>query len=160
MKTLKDSIKENVLSDIETSIRRGDIQVIHFEISNFINKYYRCTKGYTISNKPNINGKYEVDTIGNAVVKNRRLTSLTNDMFVWNNVAGWFDCRDCEKLTSLEGAPNEVGAYFSCVNCEKLTSLEGAPNVVGTRFECKNCKVKFTEDDVKAVCKVYGEIEC
>ena len=66
-----------------------------------------------------------------------------------------FDCSS-NKLTSLEGAPREVGESFHCNN-NKLNSLKGAPREVGGGFFCKNNTTKFTEDDVRKVCKVkYG----
>jgi len=40
----------------------------------------------------------------------------------------------------------------------QLTSLVGAPEKVGGSFYCGNNAVKFTEEDVKAVCDVKGKI--
>jgi len=49
--------------------------------------------------------------------------------------------------------PKKVGGDFYC-NMNKLTSLIGAPEYVNHSFYCgKNIK-KFTEKDVRAVCKV------
>jgi hypothetical protein len=50
-----------------------------------------------------------------------------------------------------------VKGYFSCSN-NQLTSLEGSPKEVGGDFFCKNNKIKFTEEDVRKVCKVKGRI--
>ncbi len=46
-----------------------------------------------------------------------------------------FDCRGCNSLTSLEGAPRYVARRFSCCGCKSLKSLEGGPIEVG-RFDC------------------------
>jgi hypothetical protein len=73
-------------------------------------------------------------------------------------VSGSFNCYSCTSLTSLEGAPEKVGREFSCIGCTSLTSLEGAPEKVNGGFYCSGCKVKFTEEDVKKVCKVRGII--
>lgn len=67
-----------------------------------------------------------------------------------------FDCSS-NKLTSLEGAPREVGESFHCNN-NKLNSLKGAPKEIGGGFFCKNNTTKFTEDDVRKVCKVEKKI--
>ena len=161
MKTLVERINEalnsSLLSDVEDTLKSGDIKVNHMEISKFIDKYYRTPKGYVISNEPNEDGKYVVDATSNAVVKNKRLTSLTNGMFVWGNVNGWFDCRDCDKLTSLDGCPEYVEEYFSCANTG-ITSLDDCPKNVNI-FICNGCKKDFTEKDVTSRCKVRsGEI--
>ena len=68
-----------------------------------------------------------------------------------------FNCSN-NKLISLEGAPKIVESF----NCSgnQLTSLEGAPEKVGGYFECRFCKIKFTEDDIKKISNVKGEIEC
>lgn len=153
MKSLKSFINESILSNVEDTLKAGDIKVIHLEISKYIDKYYRTPKGYTISNEPNDDGKYVVDAVSNAVVKNKKLDSITNGLFVWGTVNGWFDCRDCSKLTSLEGCPEYVGAYFSCANTG-IDSLDGCPKIVTNNFNCMGCKKQFTEKDVTSRCEV------
>ena len=71
-------------------------------------------------------------------------------------VGGHFDC-SVNKLTSLEGSPKNVLGYFIC-SYNKLTSLEGAPKTVGRYFYCGNNPVKFTREQVRAVCDVKGKI--
>ena len=110
------------------------------------------------------------------------ITSLTNGLFQWGKVSGCFSCANCVSLKSLdgapkdvgisfychgcssletlEGAPKKVGEYFNCENCKSLTSLKGAPKEVGWEFCCAECGTKFTEKDVKKVCKVRGRINC
>jgi transcription elongation factor Elf1 len=63
-------------------------------------------------------------------------------------------------LKSLEGAPKEVSGYFNCDSCKSLKSLEGAPEKVERWFSCRYCGTKFSEDDVKNVSKVSGDINC
>ena len=60
-------------------------------------------------------------------------------------------------LTSLVGAPKEVGESFYCTH-NKLTSLIGTPKEVRGDFYCSHNKVRFTENDVRRVCEVKGEI--
>ena len=71
-------------------------------------------------------------------------------------IGGNFDCR-YNKLTSLVGAPTSVGGSFYCNN-NKLDSLVGAPTSVGGSFYCRDNAVKFTEEQVRAVCDVKGNI--
>ena len=63
------------------------------------------------------------------------------------------------KLTKL---PNNlknvsVGESFICIS-NNLTSLAGAPSSVGGNFNCRNNAIKFTIEQVQAVCDVTGTI--
>ena len=71
-------------------------------------------------------------------------------------VSGSFFC-DGNKLTSLEGSPKMVGGNFFC-DGNNLTSLKYAPQTVGGDFICTNNKKRFTEEEVKKVCRVSGKI--
>ena len=73
-------------------------------------------------------------------------------------VGGDFSCGGCTSLESLKGAPKEVGEDFFCDNCASLKSLKHAPEKVGDDFYCSDCGKKFTEEDVRSVCNVGGEI--
>ncbi len=81
------------------------------------------------------------------------LTSLVDGPVT---VGGSFFCNN-NSLTSLAGAPSSVGLEFMCNN-NKLTSLAGAPSSVGGYFYCYVNSVKFTEEQVRAVCDVKGKI--
>ena len=72
------------------------------------------------------------------------------------NVNGDFGCGH-NKLTSLEGSPKSVGGSFYC-GFNNLTSLTGAPKFVGGVFSCGFNEIKFTEQQVRAVCNVKGDI--
>ncbi len=61
------------------------------------------------------------------------------------------------KLTSLKGSPRVVTESFYCYK-NNLNSLEGCPYEVGGDFCCTHNAVEFTEEDVRAVCNVKGEI--
>lgn len=82
-----------------------------------------------------------------------KLTSLEGAP---SSVGGNFDCSN-NKLPSLEYAPKSVRGVFHCGN-NKLTSLDYAPKSVGGDFYCMSNTVKFTKQDVKAVCDVKGRI--
>ena len=71
-------------------------------------------------------------------------------------IGGSFDC-GYNRLDSLVGAPTSVGLDFYC-SYNKLKSLVGAPTSVGLDFDCNNNVVKFTEEQVRAVCDVKGKI--
>ena len=71
-------------------------------------------------------------------------------------VNGWFDC-SLNSLTSLENCPKIVNGNFYC-SWNKLTTLKGAPQKVDRHFICHSNDVKFTEEQVRAVCEVKGHI--
>ena len=93
--------------------------------------------------------------VGSFFCTENNLTSLQGAP---TSVGGSFYCSN-NNLTSLQGAPTSVGVFFICSN-NNLTSLQGAPTSVGRNFYCKNQKngKKFTEQDVKGVCKVKGNV--
>ena len=71
-------------------------------------------------------------------------------------VGGNFFCFN-NNLTSLINAPSSVGDDFDC-SYNDLTSLAGAPKTVGGFFDCTDNPVKFTEEQVRAVCDVKGKV--
>jgi len=71
-------------------------------------------------------------------------------------VGGSFLCHR-NNLESLIGAPREVGGSFLC-HRNNLESLIGAPEKVGEDFYCGNNSKEFTEDEVRAVCRVKGKV--
>ena len=130
MKSLKEYInKASILGDIEDTLEYGDVAALHLEIKKFISENYEKCE-VTISDKPNKDGKFEVSCQRSVSVKRsvrKTIESLTNDLFIWKFVKNEFDCRDCESLKSLEGAPEIVGRAFYCGYCKKLKSLNGFP---------------------------------
>ena len=82
-----------------------------------------------------------------------KLTTLENSP---KTVGGSFYCGN-NQLISLKGAPTYVGGEFGCGN-NKLTSLTGAPTYVGGSFNCRHNLVKFTEEQVRAVCDVKKKV--
>ena len=171
------SLKESLLDD--DLVGKTD-KIIKDEIKSFLKENYDGL--IKISKKPNAVGKYEVSSTKSIRVKNYNITSLTNGMFIWSTVDGYFDCNYCRSLKSLEGAPKEVGKGFRCSNCNSLKSLEGAPEKVGwgfychscnslkslegapkevgRNFHCYDCAGKFTKEDVKKISNVKKDIIC
>ena len=127
MKSLMESLLDDGL------VEKTD-KMIKDEIKAFLNENYNGS--IKISQKPNADGKYEVSSTTDIEVKNTNITSLTNGMFIWIIVDGYFDCSYCKSLNSLDGAPIEVRKDF----------------------DCRCCKIQFTEDDVKKTSYVKGEI--
>jgi len=89
----------------------------------------------------------------NFYCSSNNLTSLEG---VPKEIGGSFYC-GINNLTTLKGSPEKVDGGFWC-NHNHLTSLEGAPKEVSGVFGCNNNSTKFTEEDVKKVCKVGGGI--
>ena len=84
-------------------------------------------------------------------LNDKRLKELPYKFGYVNNV---FSLSGCQNLTSLKNCPNKVGGYFSCSFCFQLDSLKGCPKEVGGYFNCGKCKRKFTEEEIKSLCKV------
>lgn len=84
---------------------------------------------------------------------NNQLVSLKG---CTKKINGFFFCYN-NKLTNLLGGPDYVDGNFDCSGND-LESLDGAPKKVIGYFNCRNNKVKFTEDDVRKVCDVKGNI--
>ena len=178
MINLKNYIIESIL-DIEDNIDNID-ESIKDQIKQFLKENFKGASSCKISRKPNKDGKYEVSSSKNIKVKNYKITSLTNGLFIWTTVDSDFNCENCKSLTSIEGAPKEVGGDFYCGGCKSLISLEGAPEKVGGGFYCNYCDsltsiegapekvggdfncsdndMKFTKNDIKKVSNVKGKI--
>ena len=129
MKPLRESLLDDDL------IGKTD-NMIKDEIKAFLKANYKGS--IKISRKPNADGKYEVSSSTNIEVKNKKIISLTNGMFIWETVGGYFRVASCNSLKSLKGAPKEVGGDFSCYGCAS----------------------KFTIKDVKKISNVKNNILC
>ena len=102
-----------------------------------------------------INSKGEIDVNGGVDLNKSNFKELP---YKFGRVTGYFEIEMCENLLSLKNCPEEVGGYFSCYHCSKLDSLEGCPKEVNHSFYCYDCKQKFTEEEVKSLCKVKKDI--
>ena len=105
-----------------------------------------------------INDDLTVDCSGGVTIKNCNIESLTNGLFRWGKIGGGFDCSQCDKLISLEGAPKEVKKSFNCDRCKNLKSLECAPEKVGGNFSCSWCRnLKSLKGAPR---KIEGDFSC
>ena len=95
----------------------------------------------------------DITVDGDFYCGNNNLTSLENCP---KTVSVHFYCNN-NLLTSLQCAHITVGGDFYC-SFNKLTSLVGAPKSVGEDFICHSNNVKFTEQDVRAVCDLKGTV--
>ena len=96
----------------------------------------------------------EVTILGNFYCNDNNLTTLEGCP---EEVYGNFYCGWNDNLISLKWSPKRVGRNFDC-SSNNLTSLEGCPEEVEGFFNCANNPGKFTEQQVRAVCKVKGEV--
>ena len=155
MKALKDYIIESrsILADFEDQVD-DFLPIDKFEINKFIEKHYNCNAPLEISDKPNKDGKYEVSTSGNVLVK-YSLKTLSHELFQWHKIGGDFFCNSCG-IKSLEGAPIEVNGGFYC-QWNNITSLQFSPKVVNGNFNCSNTSISSLEGAPE---KVGGYFKC
>ena len=132
-------VAEGILNDIDVQIDKGNEDIIRVEIGSFLSDNYICNGEFTISDKPNKDGLYEVSSDSYVEVKNKNITSLTNGKFIFTKIDGSFHCDNCGKIEQLTGGPKKVRYVFNCTNCVSLKSLEGAPETVGGDFFCDYC---------------------
>ena len=94
------------------------------------------------------NGELRLHEIGLKSLKDipYNIVEVTGDCYFFGNY-----------LTSLEGSPKIVGDYFDC-SFNKLLSLEGCPEKVGGDFCCWTSPAKFTEEYVRSLCDVGGDV--
>ena len=151
MKTLKEYIIEGIL-DIEDNIENLSVESL---IEDFIKENYNTTAKIQIKKKGD---KYIVSTNGNVIVTNKNITELTNGLFEWGEVRGWFSCANCTSLKDLKGAPKEVGENFDCSDCTSLKDLKGAPEKVEWNFYCYGCT--SLQSLKGAPEKVDGDFDC
>lgn len=136
-KYIKNYVKNYVIEsiwDIDNNIEDNNEE---FAIRNFIDTNYECKGELKIFKK---DGVYYVDCDGDVIVRNKKLTSLTNGLFKWDYVDGVFDCSYC-LIETLEGTPEEVYGSIDCIDCKKLISLKGAPESVQS-FDCSGTSIK------------------
>ena len=100
MRGLKEYIIEGIFDTDEDTIDKS----IKDQIKQFLKDNFKGYSSCKISRKPNTNGKYEVYSSKNINVKNYKITSLTNGLFIWTTVDSDFNCENCHSVTTLEGS--------------------------------------------------------
>lgn len=163
------SLKESILSDIDTSMEAGTAAADYLAVMEVINKDYKLYKKYksdiTVVGKAE-SGKVLINGTGKIEFMNKTAKSVVNDIFEWNEIDGEFICfkknieslegfpqkvyntkydgcainvNQCRNLKTLKGAPDIVFGDFYCIECDSLTSLEGAPENIAGDFNCRYC---------------------
>jgi len=107
-----------------------------------------------IEAKKRRDGKYNID--GDVNLQNRNINSLLKFHVKFGKIIGNFDC-SFNELKDLKGAPEYVSGDFICIY-NQLKSLEGAPAYVGGDFYGWNNAKKFTEEEVRKVVEVKGNV--
>jgi hypothetical protein len=162
MKDLKEYIKEG-LFDIEDIEGKNSLEYntkqLEKDIKDWICSHYRLRRSKMSEIKRSsltVNTRTTPPTVNcSSDLYAHLLTSLNNNgMFQWGKVKGSFECTNCTKLESLEGAPKKVGSWVDCSFCSSLESLEGAPEEVGSFFLCNNCSSLKT---LEGAPKIIGE---
>ena len=102
-----------------------------------------------------INSQSEIDVDGDVYLRHSTFKELP---YKFGIVTGFFTLMNNKNLTSLKNCPNEVGSSFDIDGCSQLSSLEGCPKKVHFNFWCRKCKRKFTEKEIRSLCKVGGYI--
>ena len=102
-----------------------------------------------------INSQGEIDVNGNVILSRQHFKELP---YKFGTVTGYFDIGECKNLISLKNCPDKVELFFACNRNPQLDSLEGCPKEVGKNFYCYSCKRKFTEEEVKSLCKVKDDV--
>ena len=125
-KNRNNNLSELVYSEVIDFLKRNYKFKLPLKYRNEIEKYIKFQDGI-------------IDVLCDIEVSNKTITSLSNNLFKFNTITGNFDCRSCNNLTSLEGAPEKIDGYFNCSNCKNLISLEGAPKAVKGYFNCNRC---------------------
>lgn len=138
MKNLKDILTEGILADMDDTLSVSDFDAAKIAIDTFISENYINAK-YTISKKPNKDGKYVVKSRGE-VKLNRLATSLTNDIFIWGSCKV-LNCKFNEGLKNLIGAPIKAKEVY-LTGCYNLESFEGCPTEDVQYITANGCGVK------------------
>ena len=157
MITLYKYLCESLVDDFDDLSKNAD-EGIKQKIKQFLEDNFKGASKCKISKNPNSDRKYVVDCAGDIEVKNRSITSLVNDYFIWGKVTGGFYCSYCKSLTSFKGAPKYVGGDFICQHCISLTSLKGTPKEVGEDFYCSSCSSLKSLKGAPE--KVGGDFDC
>lgn len=151
MKTLYESL----LDDFDTLGAPLDAKSIKSQIKEFLKQTYKSPSNAKISTKPNEDGLYVVDWKSDLVVINESIERLTNGLFTFGEVKGKFSCSWCQKLKTLEGAPQIVHGHVSYRYCSALESFKGGPQIVDGEYDFSLCKSLTSLEGAPKQCKRF-----
>lgn len=161
MKTLKEILEDSVL-DTEGTLKDGD----RFAAETEFNKMFSCsiskpaTMSYTISNKPNRDGKYEIRVkvkkegalcINNKYFNETGANTLEAKYFILKRVDGKMEISTCP-IINLKGSPEIVNGDYRVAYCSNLQSYEGIPKKVTNRISFSENGKYFSRYEIEKVC--------
>ena len=102
-----------------------------------------------------INNDMTIDIKGHLYLMYTDLSGFP-DFIQFGKIDGNFFINGNE-LVSLKGCPYIIGGSFDC-SYNKLTNLEYFPISIEGNLYCYNNRIKFTQDEILAICDVKREI--
>lgn len=130
------------------------------QVYDFIKDNYAGVINIFIQYNKEIN-VFEVSCYGSLVSKNPTQTHVIdtfNTPFEFVAINGDFILKNRKMLISLVGCPEYVGGNFDISNCIKLTSFDGCPKTVTGDFICSKINDDITEEYIRSLCDVKGNI--
>ena len=121
----------SILDKTKTKIERVKDELPKELVISFIKDNYHIDGSLEIHGNYNGYGKFVVDCDGDVVLKNKELTSLTDELFVWGCVDGDFDC-SCSNIECLYGAPGYVLNGSS-----KWVEISGSNETESIKYSCE-----------------------
>ena len=175
LRTLPKNIYNNIIKYLSPKIKIGSITVFDKGLTSLVGSPIEVGKNFNVGRNnlssldgapKKVGGNFNVarnilkslkgcpDEIGRDFVcfKNE-LTSL---LYSPSLIHGDLYCNH-NNLETLEGAPSVIKGTFDCSH-NPIINLNGCPKKVGENFVCMGSKVKFTEEQVRAVCDVGGDV--
>ena len=122
MKNLEDCAVGSIWN-IEDNVESNNKEFILNEVKRFIKDNYTNVDLKRLTFVFNKKKEKYIVNLKSSVAGARLNTdskSISNDLFEWGTVKGWFDCSHCP-ITTLQGAPRTVGGPFVCNNCKNLS---------------------------------------
>jgi stage III sporulation protein SpoIIIAA len=161
MKSLKEILEDSVL-DIEGALKDGD----RFAAEKEFNEMFYCSiltpgkMSYTISNKPNRDGKYEIRVkvkkgaelcVNNKYFSETGANTLEAKYFILKRVDGKMEISTCP-IINLKGSPEIVNGDYRVAYCSNLQSYEGIPKKVTNCVSFSKNGKYFSRYDIEKVC--------
>jgi len=128
-------------------------------------KHFRINPNGTIDVGINYKTTYTKQYIANniaivqpsLIIRGNIITELPD--FIKFNVC-YGDCMlNVSKLKNLKGVPRIIYGSFCCNYNHDLKSLEFMPKIVYGNVYMYGCGTKFTSQEIRNRCKVYGNVE-
>jgi stage III sporulation protein SpoIIIAA len=161
MKSLKEILEYSVL-DIEGTLKEGD----RYAAEKEFNEMFYCSiltpgkMSYTISNKPNRDGKYEIRVkvkkgaelcVNNKYFSETGTNTIEAKYFILKRVDGKMEISTCP-IINLKGSPEIVNGDYRVAYCSNLQSYEGIPKKITNCISFSKNGKYFSRYDIEKVC--------